>query len=416
MQAPGTARNIELYPWFRAAQNLLFWQAVWFLYFQGRLSPAEAILLAAVYDVATTALEVPSGWMSDRIGRRRTLIASAAASLAGALLLAAGTGFWALAAGQVLIGAGMAFASGTDSALLYESLAAEGRGEEIERHELRAWRASFAALAVSALTGGAMAAGHAVLPFLAGALAFAASLAIALRFAEPPHERLPSATPQGAELLHRAGLRAAFGQPVLRWLMALSVLMYVMSHVPFVFGQPFILDALAGLGLASAAPLVSGAVTAAMMAVSLAASLAAPGLRRRFGLAAILLAAFALQIALSGLMALTDSALAIGLLLLRMVPDALSRPFVLARIQPLLGDAGRASYLSIQSFFGRLLFAATLLLAAEAAPGGAAMSHSEIAALLSAYALAGLACLGGLALAARGLALEPGAGAGRGTV
>ena len=28
----GAARNIALYPWFKFFQNLLFWQAIWFLF------------------------------------------------------------------------------------------------------------------------------------------------------------------------------------------------------------------------------------------------------------------------------------------------------------------------------------------------------------------------------------------------
>ena len=87
------ARNIRLYRWFRFFQGLIFWQAVWFLYFQTTLSAAEAVLLYAVFDVATTALEVPSGWMSDRLGRRVTLIASGLAGVGGAALLATGDGF-----------------------------------------------------------------------------------------------------------------------------------------------------------------------------------------------------------------------------------------------------------------------------------------------------------------------------------
>ena len=85
--------NIRLYPWFQFFRNLLFWQAIWFLYFQKELSAAEAILLAAIYDIATTALEVPSGYMSDRLGRRVTLIIAIAVKIAGALLLAFGDTF-----------------------------------------------------------------------------------------------------------------------------------------------------------------------------------------------------------------------------------------------------------------------------------------------------------------------------------
>ena len=81
------ARNLRLYPWFKFFQGLYFWHAVWFLYFQSELSAAEAVLLYAIYDVGALALEVPSGYMSDRLGRRVTLIAAAASGLAGAMLL-----------------------------------------------------------------------------------------------------------------------------------------------------------------------------------------------------------------------------------------------------------------------------------------------------------------------------------------
>ncbi len=95
--------------------------------------------------------------MSDRFGRRFTLLASAVAGLAGAILLALGNDFATFALAQILMGASMAFASGTDSAMLYESLVAAGRKAEVEQQELRAWRFSFTALALSAITGGAMA-------------------------------------------------------------------------------------------------------------------------------------------------------------------------------------------------------------------------------------------------------------------
>ncbi|MFC2969673.1 MFS transporter [Acidimangrovimonas pyrenivorans] len=393
----GASRNVALYPWFKALQNLLFWQAVWFLFFQAHLSAAEAVLLYATYDVATTLLEVPSGYMSDRLGRRVTLVASALAGLAGAVLIGLGSGFWAFALGQILIGTGIAFASGTDSALLYESLAAEGRADAVEAEELKAWRFSFAALALSAVTGGAMGAG--ALPFLAAALAQAGAVILALRFTEPPRGREDFA--EGEELLRLGSLRAAFRQPVVLWIFALSVLMYGFSHIPFVFGQPFILEALTSSGLSAEAPLVSGAVTTVMMLISLVASAWAPRLRRRIGLGAMLLTAFGMQIALCATLALTNGMAAIALLFLRMVPNALSRPFIVARVQPLLGSEGRATYFSLQSLVGRLLFAATLWLASHGTSGSGQMAYAEIQTILGWYVAGGLLCLGALALAAR---------------
>ena len=393
------SRNVALYPWFKFFQNLLFWQATWFLYFQSELSAAEALLLYAVYDIATTLLEVPSGWLSDRWGRKKTLMLSAVFGLAATLLFAMGGNFWIFALAQSAMGAHIAFASGTDSAFLYESLEDSGRETEVESQELRAWRFSFAALALSAVAGGALALLGLGLPFLASAAAFAVLILVVFRFTEPANPKIRHETTRDARL---AALWAALKQPVLIWLFALSVLMYGFSHLPFVFGQPFILAALDGLGLAAEAPLVSGSVTACMMLLSIATSWAAPGIRERIGFAGILLLAFAMQIFLVGGLAASGSVFAIALLLLRMVPDSFSQPFIRARIQPLLTDEVRATYLSLKSLAGRVLFAASLYAASANASKVGEMSHGEIRTILLAYAAAGLAAFAVLLVTVRG--------------
>nr|WP_275290373.1 MFS transporter [Sulfitobacter mediterraneus] len=394
-----------MYPWFKFFQNLVFWQAIWFLFFQQELSGAEAILLYAIYDVGTTAMEVPSGYMSDRLGRRRTLIASGLAASAGAGLIAFGNGFAAFALAQVLLGAGAAFASGTDNAFLYESLAADGREDETEAQETRSWQFSLIGLALSAFTGGLMAQWGFGLAFAAGAAAQAACFVVALRFCEPPHEvnRTETAGPVFQARLFQSAMRV----PVLVWLFTLSVLMYGFSHIPFVFGQPFIAEALRNIGLQGDAPMVSGGVSAIMMLTSALATLFALRLRRRFGLAALLMLAFGIQVGLIATLAVTNSIFAIGVLFLRMVPNSLSRPFIIARMQPLLSDAGRATFLSVQSFAGRLLFAGSLLLASVQVSDRAGMAYGDIRMTLGWYAVAGILCLVALLMTVRWAAVQP---------
>lgn len=385
------ARNVALYPWFKFLQNLIFWQATWFLFFQSELSAAQAILIYVFFDISTTVFEVPSGYLSDRVGRRFTLILSAFAGLAAALLQWGGSEFWVFALAQVALGAHIAFASGTDSAFLYEALAEDGREDEVEAQELRAWRFNFAALAVSAVTGGAMALWDLRLPYVANAAAFVFVLIVVFRFTEPVR-KIPQSQVNVAARLDV--LKTALMHPVLVWLFILSVLMYGFSHIPFVFGQPFILTALDGWGLAANAPLVSGAVTAVMMTISIVTSWAAPSIRERLGLKGILLLAFGIQIALVAGLAMTGSAVAIALLLMRMVPNSLSRPFILARIQPELTDEVRATYLSLQSLVGRLLFAGSLALASVNASAVGEMAYGEIRLILVGYALAGALTFG----------------------
>lgn len=394
-------RNVVLYPWWRFLSGLLFWQAIWFLYLQAELSAAEAILLYAVSDVATTVLEVPSGWLSDQWGRRRTLLVAAVAGLGTAAMQALGGPFWWFALAQVLLAVHLAFASGTDSSLLYESLAAEGREAEIEVQEVRGWRAGFAALAVSALGGGVLARFDLTWPYWLSAASFAALLAVTWALREPARA---TADPTGPSRLHL--LRGALRQPALLWLSALAIAMYTFSHVPFVFGQPFIERALAGTPLATEAPVVSGAITAAMMTLSLVVSLAAPALRRAVGLTAMLLGAFALQLALPGALAIATGPLAVLLLLGRMIPDALARPFLVARVQPLLPSGGRATYLSLQSLLGRLFFAATLWIAAGSTTEVGRMPDADVRLIFAAYAIGGTLILITLALLSRRLPID----------
>lgn len=390
-------------PWYQFFNSLLFWQAVWFLYFQASLSGAEAIILYSVYDIATTILEVPSGYFSDRIGRRLTLILSAVCSVLGCLALAFGGSFAVFALGQSLIGAGSAFKSGTDSALLFEALESTGHAEEIEAQELRVWRFTLAGFAVSAVSGGAMAMWSATLPFYATATAFAiASILVAL-MAEPPR----AADGTGSVRAQIATLKAALLHPVLAWLFVLTVLMYGFSHLPFVFGQPFILTSLDQLGLAAEAPLVSGLVTCLMMLLSVVASLVAPRLRRLLGLPVLLLCAFGLQIALVAALAVSTSVLVIGVLLLRIVPDSLAHPFIIARIQPLLESNTRATYLSLKSLAGKLVFAATLLLAATTAQNAGLLPAADLHRILGIYAVGGVLCLAGLAIWVRRVRISP---------
>jgi MFS family permease len=388
-------RNFALYPWFKFVQQLIFWQATWFLYFEGKLSAAEAILLYVVADIATTVLEVPSGYMSDHLGRRWTLLSAAICYVCATGLLVVAEGFALFALANVLLGAAWAFASGTDSSLLFESLKAEGRVAEVEAQELKAWRFSFAALALSALSGGVLALYGAILPYVATALAALGLLGITVLLKEPPP------TPQAT---HRESLRAigaSLSQPTLLWLLCLSLATYAFSHIPFVFGQPFIREAMASAGYNGQTPLVSGMVTFLMMAISLAVSLVAPPLRKALSLPGILLLAFGMQVALTAALSVSNSLVVVALLLLRMVPDSLSSAFMLARIQPLLPDGVRATYLSLQSLVGRIVFSAMLSLAALYAPANAVLAYADMQVILTGFTVLGVLLLVALATTAR---------------
>lgn len=381
-------QNIILYPWYQAFRSLLFWQGIWFLYFQDELSVGRAILLIAIFEVASALFEVPSGYFSDRFGRKQTLVIGLLAMLTGCLLIGIGGGFVIMALGQILLGAGIAFNSGTDSALLYDSLLATDRQDEVAEHEARAWRFNFSALAVSAFLGGILALFSMSATFLLTAVAAMLGLIIVAQFEEPAVDDRHSADPS---ILSRFSiLKSYLRHPQLAWLFYLAVAMYVFSHVPFVFGQPFIDQVLQDIGSADWTTAVSGAVTALMMVTSVAAGWFTLRLGTWLGIAGILLLAFGIQIALIAVLMLSAHPVALLFLLLRMVPNALAQPFILAQIQPRIDSANRATYLSLQSLCGRLGLALTLLVGATTVDQQATLSHAALQWILIPYVALGL--------------------------
>ena len=126
-------RNVRLYPLYQGLLNSYFWLPVFFLYFSEKLSLGQVLRLEAIYYATVVLLEVPSGYFSDTVGRRRTLILSSAALATSYALFFLGSTFAFFAVAQVFLAAGLAFNSGTDTALHFDSLSAIGRASEYDR-------------------------------------------------------------------------------------------------------------------------------------------------------------------------------------------------------------------------------------------------------------------------------------------
>lgn len=92
-------------------------------------------ILQAAYYVAGVLLELPTGVAADRFGRRAALAAGALATGAGCALCAVAHDFWVFLAAEVVLAVATAFVNGADSAMLFDTLAAEGREREYARRD-----------------------------------------------------------------------------------------------------------------------------------------------------------------------------------------------------------------------------------------------------------------------------------------
>jgi hypothetical protein len=77
-----------------------------------------------------------------------------------------------------------------------------------------------------------------------------------------------------------------------------------------------------------------------------------------------------------------------AVLALRGIPMAITNPLLVSIIHPRLTGAVRATYLSVQSFAGRLAFSATLLLASLVVEDVATLDWEELSGIVSSYLIA----------------------------
>ncbi|MDJ0839826.1 MAG: MFS transporter [Acidobacteriota bacterium] len=353
------SRNLRLYPLYALAFNCYAWTPVFFLYFSQNLPLAAVLRLEALYYAAVVLLEVPSGYFSDRVGRKATLLISSTAMCLSYALFTLGGSFEVFAAAQVLLAVGISFNSGTDVSFHYDSLAELGRAGEFGAREARITRNNLFANGFASFAGGAVA--LFALRY-AYALSFATALVglvVALFFKEPGRDHRQRA----AGFLTQLGrCLACLRNPLLAWLFFYCVGMIILDHIPYELYQPYLdlLGERAAWLPQEGTPLTAGLV----MAVSLFLGAPVAGysirLRDKLGLKPALLSATLMQTVVIASMGWFLHPLVVALILLRNVPAALKTAPLNAAIAPRVDTSLRATYLSLQSLVGRLSFSITL--------------------------------------------------------
>ncbi len=346
-------RNLGLFPVYLILTRLNIWMPVFFLYFSSLFTLERVLLLEAVYYISVVLLEVPSGYFSDRFGRKWALVVAAAAGAVSGILFATTNSFPAFCLAQAFFAGFMAFNSGSDTSLLFDTLKAEGREKEILPVESRAHSKSLFFAAFGSVLGGATALWGFHLAYALSAVVFLAATAVALAFKEPPK------TGEAAEktMLKQIGAcRRRLGDSTLKWIFFFYVGRTIFEHIPYEFFQPYIGFVLGAAHL----PLILGAHLAVTKLISSFFAKKAAAWVDSWGTAPVLLFTHASTTALILLMALWVHPVVVALLLLRNIPHGLGQPVMNAAVHPRVGSGLRATYFSLQSLVGRLAFAGAL--------------------------------------------------------
>lgn len=351
--------NIRYYPLYLFFRDCYFWGPAFFLYFTSILTLYQTLWLEAIYYVWVSITEVPSGYLSDRFGRKRTLMLSSTCLSMAYLLFFIGNSFGIFALAQIFMATGFAFSSGTDTAFHYESLQGLNRQNEYREREAKALRFSFIAGAIGAVFGGGIAIYHLKLIYGASFLAVFTSLILVWKMAEPEKEKNDNPDAMPTEVYK--SLKKAWNNKF-RFFTLYTLTMTVLLHFPYEFYQPYLERVTKEMGtISQATPGLTGIHLAATMLIGSWFTCFGKGIHLRCRVRITLIACAFFQIILICAMAVVINPIVLVLLLARTASKAISTPLVNAEIAPLLKQSERSTYLSLQSLLGRVCYGAILL-------------------------------------------------------
>jgi MFS family permease len=219
--------------WFMVAMPIIV------LFFQENgLSLTQVMLLQAIYSLSVALFEIPSGYIADIFGRKQTIVLSTIFAFIGYLVFSFYGGFYAFAIAQVLIGIGGSLMSGSDSAIIYDTLLETNNKTSYTKIEGRSYAIGNFSEALAGILGGFLAVGSIYLPIYVQTSILFFSIPIALTLVEPTMHKENKLDRSFSAIMGVVKF-AIIDHAKLRWLIIYSSAMGVATLSMAWFAQPF---------------------------------------------------------------------------------------------------------------------------------------------------------------------------------
>jgi MFS family permease len=336
---------IKVAKWF-----MLYMPIVVPFYESNGLSMKDIMILQAVYSISIVVLEIPSGYLADVIGRRKTLVIGAMFGTIGFTIYSFSFGFLGFLVAEVILGIGQSCISGADSAMLYDSLLEKGEEKKYTRFEGRVTSLGNIAEAVAGILGGVLAGITLRAPYIAQAFVAFIAIPAAITLVEPTR-KVPLMKAGFLEIL-RISRFALFDDRPLRRNILFSAITGTATLTMAWFAQPYF--EYTGIGIAWFGLLwTSLNLTVAMSSYTAHHMESRLGQRWSIILIAILIPA--------GYLALVPFHTSAGLVILFLfyLVRGYATPVLKDYINRITASHIRATVLSVRNFIVRLLFALT---------------------------------------------------------
>lgn len=178
--------NISKLGWINVFFSAQFQAVVATIYLLSKgFNLAQVLLLGSFYAVAAMLSEIPTGMFSDQMGRKNSLIFSTVLDILAVITVILTNSFWVVAAMYAVSGVAASFSSGTDTAILYDTLCDLNRGDSFKKISghikwLGAWGG-----AIGGILGGIIAKSDLSYAWWAWVVALVAVLLIKMTLVEP---------------------------------------------------------------------------------------------------------------------------------------------------------------------------------------------------------------------------------------
>jgi MFS family permease len=190
-------------------------------YEDNNLNSTQIFTIQAAYAFSLLLLEIPSGYLADVIGRKKTLILGACFLPVGIGVYVFTHSFITFILAEFIIAVGNSMRSGCDSALIYDTLLQLKQESEYKKFEGKSFFYTRVGTAFSSILGGVIALISLRLPFYLNIGTCLFMIPFALLLIEPDREKLKASSPL-KDILRIS--RYSFSHKLLRLLMLLTAL------------------------------------------------------------------------------------------------------------------------------------------------------------------------------------------------
>jgi MFS family permease len=223
---------IKIAKWF-----MLFMPIVVLFYQENGLEMQDIFVLQAIYSVVIVILEIPSGYLADVLGRKKTLIIGTILGFIGFVIYSFSYDFWGFLLAEVSMGIGASLVSGADSAMLYDTLKAGNQKEKYLQFEGKMVSIGNVAEAVAGILGGLLADISLRTPFYAQTAVSFIGIPAALLLIEPMrHEKITKMHFKDILLIVKYSLH---GNQHLKWNIIYSAVIGASTLTMAWFVQPY---------------------------------------------------------------------------------------------------------------------------------------------------------------------------------